>query len=389
MNVLHVITSFPPAYDYGGPVESSYNVAKELVGRGHEVTVFTTDVKDSESRLTGYEDPEYVDGIRVRRFRNVSNRLAWDANVSSAISIWPALRAELSDFDAVHLHEFRSIEAAITGHEAGRQDVPLVLQPRGSLPRRSKSLQKRVFDHGFGGRILESTDRIIASSRVESDQYHTTFSEVSGIPISHVPNGINPEEYRNPPEGEEFRSEHYIPEQAEVVLYLGRIHERKGIDMLIEAFSGLERDREMWLVIIGPDDGHLDTLRRLCDDLGCEHVLFLGPKYGKEKLAAYATADVFVLPSKNEYESFGNVVLEALASGTPAVTTDVSGVSEWVSDRWCRTVKPTVASIRTGIGDVLDGETGSRTEIQEYVYENFTWAAVAEQTEAVYREVMA
>lgn len=389
MKVLHVITSFPPAYDYGGPVESSYNIAKELVDRGHEVTVFTTDVKDSESRVGHYKDPEYVDGIRVRRFRNISNRLAWEANISSAIGIWPALRTELSDFDLVHLHEFRSIEAAITGHEAGRQGIPLVLQPRGSLPRRSKSMQKRIFDRIFGQRVIRSTDRLIASSQVESGQYDPTFPTVSNIPISHLPNGINPSEYADIPDPDIFRREYGVPDQAEIVLYLGRIHERKGIDLLLEAFSALDREQETLLVVVGPDDGYLDELRRLCDDLGCENVIFPGPKYGEEKLAAYATADVFVLPSENEYESFGNVVLEALASGTPAVATNVCGVSEWVSNRWCHTVEPTMASIRDGIEDVLDRQPFSSDEIREYVYENFTWATVVEQTEAVYQEMSA
>lgn len=387
MKVLQLLTSFPPAYAYGGPVASSYHISKSLVKRGHDVSVFTTDVYNSESRLTGYDDPEIRDGIRIRRFKNISNRLAWTANVSTAVGIWPALRTEVSEFDLVHLHEFRSIEAAIASHEAVRQDVPIVLQPRGSLPRTSKGLQKEIFDQLFGQRIINSADRIIASSHVESEQYSKVFPAIRHKPLSHVPNGIDPTEYSNLPEAGQFRNRLGIAETANIILYVGRIHERKGIDHLIQAFSKLTLSDPCFLVIVGPDDGHLKYLQELQDELGCENILFPGPQYEEEKLAAYVDADVFVLPSKNEYESFGNVVIEALACGTPAVMTDTCGVSEWVNHESCRSVAPTPSSLCNGIESVLN-DSSSAKSLSQYAREHFTWDAVAEDTEAIYKEVV-
>lgn len=388
MKILHVLSSFPPAYAYGGPVESSYNLSKNLVDHGHEVSVFTTDVYDADSRLTDYRDPEFKDGIRVRRFRNLSNRLAWSANISTAIGIWPALRTEMNDFDIVHLHEFRSFEAAIASYEASRQDIPLVLQPRGSVPRTSKGFQKATFDRLMGKDIIENADRIIASSTVESSQYSKAFSVIQSKPLSQVPNGIDGSEYRSLPENGQFRTEYGISDDSDLILYLGRIHERKGIDTLIRAFAEMDSTHNRHLVIVGPDDGYLNSLQQLQNELGCDNVLFPGPKYGRAKLAAYVDADVFVLPSKNKYESFGNVVIEAMACGTPAITTNVCGVSEWLEHECCFTVNPDQESIQKGIETSLQQTSQSSTLIQKYVRENFTWDAVAEDTEEVYEEVL-
>jgi glycosyltransferase involved in cell wall biosynthesis len=386
MKILHVVSSFPPAYAYGGPVESSYKIAKNLVNQGHEVTVFTTDVHNATSRYKDYTNPEYMDGIRVFRFRNTSNKLAWNVNISTAVGIWPALRTELSEFDLVHLHEFRSVESAITSFEASRQGVPIILQPRGSIPRKSKSTQKQIFDQVFGKRIMRAADHLIASSSIESSQYTEVFPFTKDKPISHVPNGIDRDEYNLLPEEGRSRKDLGISKESELILYLGRIHERKGIDLLIHAFANMNADCERHLAVVGPNDGFLEQLQEIQQELGCENIHFPGPRYGEEKLTTYVDADVFVLPSKNEYESFGNVVLEAMACGTPVVCTDVCGVSEWIEHEDCQVCKPSSGSLSEAIKTLLES-TSDPTSLREYVHENFSWEAVAEETEDVYEEV--
>jgi len=385
MNILQVITSFPPAYAYGGPVESSYNISKSLVKRGHDVSVFTTDVYNSDSRLTGYDDPEIREGIRIRRFKNISNHLAWTANISTAVGMWPALRTEIEKFDIVHLHEFRSIEAALTSYEAVRQNVPIVLQPRGSLARISKGIQKTIFDRLFGYRIVSAANQIIASSRVESAQYSEVLPKICNKPLSYVPNGIDQSTYAKLPEERQFREKYNISSSSNMILYLGRVHKGKGIDTLVRAFSDLELEQKCYLVIVGPDDGYLSQLKKLRDEFNCDNILFPGPKYGDEKLAAYLDADVFVLPSN--YDSFGNVVIEAMACGTPTVTTDACGVSEWVDHESHRSVASTPQGLRTGIESILENSY-SPSSIRQYIWGNFAWKAVATDMEDIYKEVV-
>lgn len=388
MNILQVVTSFPPAYAYGGGAKSSYKLSKALIELGHDVTVFTTDAYDESSRVEWESNPSFLDGIRIFRHRNISNRLAWHANMSSAFGISLSLRRYIEEFDVVHIHEIRSIEAALTWWFCKKTDTPLVVQPRGSAPRTVKSIEKKVFDTLLGKRILSGADRIIASSEIESKQIQPNFPDIDLASISRIPNGIDYSEYSQLPAKGSFRDTYSIKENEPVILFLSRIHERKGADMLIEAFDSLSIDAT--LVIAGPDDGYLDKLSQLVSNRGLEQrVRFTGPLYDSDKLAAYQDADVFVLPSKNRYESFGNVVIEALACGTPAVVTNVCGVSEWLNIDCTATVEPSVNGIATGIQRILrqhpDGQCDSG---YEYIKEAFSWESIAKQTALVYSDIV-
>lgn len=388
MKILQVISSFPPAYAYGGPVKSAYKLSQALVNRGHDVTVFTTDVKDENSRVDIDENPTTIDGIEVYRFRNLSNSLAWRLRITTAIGIGRGLHERLTDFDVVHLHEYRSFEAYLTYWYATKNDVPYVLQPRGSLPRRSRTLQKRLFDTVFGKPILQEADALIASSQTESSQYKE-FVPGSELSVEHVPNGIDLDDFQLFPDAGTFRTKYSIEQDTSLVLFLSRLHKRKGADLLVSAFDEV---RDLWedtlLVLVGPDEGHRSGLERQVHDAGLEkNVLFTGPLYGDDKLAAYRDADVFVLPSKDRYESFGNVVLEALACGTPTVVTEVCGVAEYVPERFSTVVEPTKSAIAQGIGDILRDSSVNSDLMTSFLKSELSWAAVAERTESVYRSL--
>jgi glycosyltransferase involved in cell wall biosynthesis len=105
------------------------------------------------------------------------------------------------------------------------------------------------------------------------------------------------------------------------LLFVGRIHPKKGVITLLRAWHAVaHRFRDWELHIVGPDDGgHLTVVRELASELGLERLAFHGPLYGVNKLNAFRTADLFVLPTHSE--NFGISVAEALAAGTPAVVT--------------------------------------------------------------------
>lgn len=328
MKILQVISSFPPAYAYGGPAKVAYDISKELVKRGHEVTVYTTDVLDSQSRLTYDENPMWMDGIEVHHFKNVSNKLA-SKNYAMAPMMALALNKSIKDFDVIHLQDFRTFQAVFVQKYAKKHGVPYVLQPRGTIPTDSKSNQKKTFDYFFGNSIIKNASKIIASSKFESDHYLDVFPNLKNKKIIHIPNGVDFKIYQNLPKKGEFKNKHSIDDEK-LILFLSRIHEIKGADILIEAFSKLKNEfKSIKLVIAGPDEGYSDKLKQLTIKLDIESsVIFTGPLYEKDKLEAYVDADVFVLPS--HYESFGNVVLEAMACGAPVIVTNNCGISEWI-----------------------------------------------------------
>lgn len=385
MKILQAITSFPPAYAYGGPVQSAYHISTYLADQGHEVTVYTTDVLDSNSRLQFDENPTSMDGVKIRRFRNISNTLAYKYNIDSAPQMGIALKRHIHEFDVVHLHDLRSIQAILVSLISNVNHVPVVIQPRGTVPRESKYLQKKTFDLAFGESIVNNATRIIASSKIESDQYSEVFPNIDNRKIVHVQNGIDPKEYQDlPPQGQ-FRSEYSIDPDKFIILFLSRIHKRKGLDILVEAFHRLKNEVNMVkLVIAGPDDGYLRQTKALVNEMGVDSdVIFTGPLFEEDKLSAYTDANVFVLPSKNRYESFGNVVIEALACEVPVVLTNVCGVSEWVDQSSCNIVKPKADDLYRGIKSVIETPPSIS---QKNIFNKFSWTIITEKLEKIYKE---
>jgi len=383
MNILHVCGSFPPAYAYGGPPRSIHHLTSSLADRGHDVTVYTTDAKDEHNRVDIERNPILLNGVEVHRFRNVSNQLAW-RNIQIPPTMISTLLRNISEFDVVHSHEFRSPPMVFAHIAAKRAGVPHAHQPRGSVPRYDLRYLKWTFDMIIGKRIVHEADQLISSSRTESANYSNVFSGLSQEKIRSIPNGISSESYQNLPESGMFRRTYGIDSEERIILFLSRLHPRKGGDLLIDAVGELPLEN-LRLVFVGPDEGARHDWESLAQSAGiADRTLFVGPLYDIEKLRAYRDADVFVLPSKNDYESFGNVVLEAMACGTPVVVTNVCGISEWLDHDSCRTVEPTSQAIGGGLESTLNKEPSSFESIRQYVLTNFRWEAIAEDTESMY-----
>jgi glycosyltransferase involved in cell wall biosynthesis len=332
-----------------------------------------------------------VDGIKTYYFRNLSSYLAREMVLPIPYYLPIVARKEIRDFDIIHIHELRTVLAVIVRYYANKYGIPYILQPRGSVPTIGKSKQKKLFDILFGRAIIRDATKIIASSKIESDQYRDVFPKLKDEKIVHMPNGIDLETYQNLPQKGEFKKKYSINADEKIILFLSRIHERKGADTLIEAFTKLKSEFEnAKLVIAGPDEGYLDKLKLIVSKLNIESdVIFPGPLYEKDKLEAYVDAGVFVLPSKNRYESFGNVVLEACACGTPVIVTNNCGVSEWINNEVGYVVEYDKDQLRDAIFKILSDE-GLRKRFGEegkkLVMEEFGWDGIVRKIEGVYED---
>lgn len=328
MKILQLNPAFYPAFAYGGTVNVSYNLAKALAKQGHDVTVFTSDTIDKRTR----QKDLYVEheGIKIHYFRNVSNLLAWHRYL-----LYPglirALRDHIQEFDIVHLHGTRNFQNIVAAHYANKFGIPYVVQPHGSLPLHfGKQNLKRIFDMAWGDKILQNAEGIIALTPLEAEQ--VVKSGVNEDRVHIIANGIDLSQYENVPLHGEFRALHNIPSETYVILFLGRLHPIKGVDLLIRAFEIVSKEIENCvLVVAGPDDGSLSELKALAEELHlCEKVLFTGPLYGKDKFAAYCDSDIYVLPSY--YETFPTTVLEAWAFKKPVIVTENCGIKDLVHD---------------------------------------------------------
>ena len=380
MKILQVVQFFSP--NHGGSARSSYEISKQLQKKGHEVTVLTTDFQITNDFI------DSLDGVEVIPFHcqlNIGGLL-----ISSSMNEY--LKENIDKFDMIHMHNFRTYQNIVVHYYAKKHGIPYIVQPRGSIPTIRKSKQKKLFDMLFGHAIIKDARKIIASSKIESNQFWDVFPDLNNEIVVHIPNGINLETYQNLPIKGKFKKRYSINTNEKIILFLSRIHERKGADGLIEAFSGLKNKLEnVKLVIAGPDEGYLDNLKSIVSKLDIEEkVIFPGPLYEKDKLEAYVDADVFVLPSKDRYESFGNVVLEACACGTPVIVTNNCGISEWITDDVGYVVEYDKDQITNAIYEILvNAELSSSYKRNRKDFINyFIWDDIVTKIENAYLECL-
>lgn len=359
-----------------------HELSKQLVKRGHEVAVWTTDALNAKNRIA--QRNEILHGIKVRRFKNFSNSLAYRYNISSPIGMTLALN-DLKGYDIIHIHEYRVLQNAFIRGYAKKHGVPYVLQAHGSLGTFfQKGWLKRIFDKLWGYRILRDAAKVIALTQTEAERYKSM--GVSNDKIEIVPNGIDLSEFENMPQRGEFRRKYGLDDNERIVLYLGRIHQTKGVDLLARAFVKLPKEvGGAKLVIVGPDDGYLPALKRLLEELRIQDkVLLTGPVYGRDKLRAYVDADVFVTPS---FYGFPVTFTEACATGTPIVTTERWDYLDWLDGQIGYVTPYDEKELTKAITTIL-GNRGLAEQFgangRQIVKDRFNWVSIAEQIEQIY-----
>jgi glycosyltransferase involved in cell wall biosynthesis len=366
----------------GGSAIVPYQLAKHLVRKGHKVFIFTSNFGRN---LAKFDDENELVIIESKIKLKMAN-----------ILYTPSLKFDLEnsdELDILHFHNFRTYQNYVAYNYAKTTNMPYILQAHGSIPRLGKSILKLIYDIFFGYQLLRDATKVIALSHVEAEQYRAM-----GVPeekIAIIPNGIDLSEYVNLPPKGAFKKKFNIPEDGKIILYLGRIHKIKGIDILIKAYAYMRNKmnlRDIVLVIAGPDDGYLNEAKRLAQALDVSnHVLFTGPLYGEDKMAAYIDSEVYVLPSR--YETFPMAILEAYACGKPVVASEVGGLRDLVKNGETGLLfKPEdVKQLAERISNILNDdkmaeEMGLRG--RNFVEEDFTIEKIIEKLEKLYEEVV-
>lgn len=374
LKILQVTNVLSPVH--GGSADVAYRLSKELAKRGHEVTIYTSDHE------LGQEHIDSIPGVRVYAARTWLSSV----NLFLAPGIIKKAKEETRHFDIIHMHGYRTFQNIVVAHYARKYNIPYVLQAHGSLTTFfHHGWLKRIFDVLWGYRILQEASKVIAVAGIEVEHYKKMRIDENKIEI--IPNGIDLSEFDNLPGKGIFRRKYGLDDKQKIILYLGRIHQIKGLDLLAKAYSGIARSLpDTKLVIAGPDTGYLSYLKKLVADLGIsDRVLFTGPLFGQEKLQAYVDADVYTLPSS--YEIFGITILEALACGTPVVVTDRCGIADIINQQVGLVVPYDTDRLRDAILKMLidhkiRGQFGQNGKL--LVREQFGWEKIAEQFEHVY-----
>lgn len=396
MKILMMNATFVPR-KFGGATMFSYNLAKSLVRRKHEVTVYTTDVNDRYSRLSDVYGVKDVEGIKTHYFRNLNNLLASDYRLFLPIGMISstkreAIKKDIVNVDVIHLHDFRNFQTIIVHYYTKRYAIPYVLDAHGSTPRMTemkrdfKWLFRWLFDIVFGNRILKGACRCIAETEVGVNEYKELGVNQDKIVLITPPFSI--EEFSHLPPPDIFRQKYNIKEKH-IVVFLGRIHHIKGIDFLVESFNELIQDRnDVILVVVGPDDGYKSALEELIDKLNLsDKILFTGILSGDDKLSALVDADVLVQTSR--YEQGAWAPFEAILCNTPIIVSSNSGAGEDVKkiDAGYLVEWGNKKELEDAMQKILDDPTEAMVKTQkakEYIIKNLSMEKNVEKYEKVY-----
>jgi len=395
MNILQITYIYPPESNItDGITRVAHDISKELSKRGHKVTVYTSDIlnlydKRSRSNIRN----KVIENVNVHYFRSVVGRKTFFITPK----IITSLKKNIKEFDIIHLHDVRTFQAIITYLFAKAKKIPYVFQSHGAffhpLPTSKVNKIGRLFlDKIISERIVKKAKKIITTSGIESKIYHEW--GVSKDKIIKIPNGIDLSQYKKLPPSGSFKKKYGIEDNKKVILYLARVHRSKGPDILVKSFALLMKERnlkDIILVMIGPDDGFLSTVKSLITRLGLNsNVMITGPVPKEDKIAAYVDAKIYVLPSR--YEPFGISLLEAYACGVPVVASRTGGPSELVIDGVTGILfKPCdIKQLERAISTLLENDKTDEMGFQakRYVEENFSIEKVVDRLESLYSDVV-
>ncbi len=318
MKIVHSIKTLD--FSDGGPVRAIIDLSTKLAERGHEVTIITLDDCDApaEWRSNPKSNPRTIE-LGPMAMKGTCLSAAQKAKVNAA----------LDEADLVHVHAIWEPLTLRVAAIARKRKLPYTISLRGMLDdwcMDQRRFKKLIYLRVGGTKMLNSAVAIHCTADGEREQSQKWFPKAPGIVI---PNLLNLEPFETMPGAELARSKFPMFDTGDpVLLYLSRLHYKKGVEHLIEAIKILkDSGNPHRLLVVGDGDKEYEnSLKDLVSNLELsEYVFFPGLVVGDEKVSLYQAADLFVLPTSQE--NFGFVLYESLAAGTTLVTT--KGVDTW------------------------------------------------------------
>lgn len=391
MKILQIIPYFN--WSYGGPVKVVYELSKELARRGHEVTIYTTDVVMDNTEIDDIINFEN-ENIKVEYFKSFNNWVSNNLKAHFSEEMRIAIKNNIRNFDIVHLHEFRSIPNIYSRYYAHKYKIPYILQSHGTVPLKIGhqnpiyTFYKYLYDLFIGRTIVNDAFTVIAVSKEEFDNY-IKFG-VNKDKIALIYNGIDIEPFKKNLRKGKFKEKYDI--DGDMLLYLGRIDKTKGIEFIIKAFKLLlNKKKDIKLVIAGAGNGYSKTIKNLVNDLELQNdVLFTGFLDENEKLNAYYDAEIFLNPVLY-MGGVGITPLEAILCNTPLIVTEECG--EIVKKANCGFFVKygDILDLVSKINFILDNPKKGQIEVENgknYINTHLKWDIVAGKFEKIFDEIV-
>jgi glycosyltransferase involved in cell wall biosynthesis len=343
LRVLHVIPSVSPRS--GGPSVALPLIVRALKQAGTRVEVATTDDDGPGARLdVPLNQPVENEGTRYFYFRRQTEFYKY----SRPFHRWLSRCA--SNYDLIHVHGLFSYTSVCASRIAKRRAVPYIVRPLGVLNRwgmeNRRPWLKRLSFHFIEKPILRHAAAMHYTSQQECQE-----AEAAGAtaPAFVCPLGLDLAPFQNLPGPDLFLKRWPKAADRDVVLFLSRLDQKKGLDLLLDAFEQARPGHPRAILVIAGsgESAFVKGLRERVEKLGLNNdVIWTSFLDGLDKLSALAAAKVFALTSYSE--NFGIAVAEALAAGVPTLITKEVGVADDVQ--------------RAGAGMVVSAEAGAVAE---------------------------
>jgi glycosyltransferase involved in cell wall biosynthesis len=342
MKILHIVPSYKPAYIYGGPIESVARLCEGLVAAGHAVHVYTTTANGTSELDVEPNSTTNVDGVQVTYFKRITKD---PTHISPAL--WKQLYITANEYDVIHIHSWWNILVMVAAKICLLKGANVIVAPRGMLSHyifNSGSSKAKKLIHGlFGSKLLQKC-YFHATAEAEYMECKLLIPNWKGFvlpniialpdaPIIHRPNKVF------------------------TLVFLSRVHPKKGLELLFKAISQLQFDVVLKIAGDGEEE-YIAQLKQLALQLNIGNkVQWLGWKKREEKFDELMQADLFVLVSLNE--NFANVVVEALHMGTAVLVSEDVALASFVK-------KQDVGFVSTlQIESIIENLTAAHTQTEK------------------------
>tara|TARA_B100001769_G_scaffold46547_2_gene33096 strand:- start:149 stop:1291 length:1143 start_codon:yes stop_codon:yes gene_type:complete len=318
MKILHAFIFFSIKHA-GGTSDLMYKIVKAQNKAGLSPIILSGDYKFDHGLAKKLEG---VDFIICKSF---FDKLGFSIMPSM---VWKLIKVS-KDIDVVHMHVFRTFQNVILYFFCKIYSIPYVMDAHGAVPyHENKRFLKKIFDFVIGKRILRDAKVLVAETDVGRQEYIEIMPELDKNEIIILSPPFDTDEFIDLPQRGEFRKKFNLGSERKIVMFLGRIHYIKGNDFLIKGFAeALKKRDDLFLVLVGPDDGHMKECKDLVNNLGINNqVLFTGFLGGEHKNSALVDAEIVVQLSRFEQGAWAP--LEGVLCKTPIIVTADTGTGE-------------------------------------------------------------
>lgn len=329
MKILTIAPAHLQAYKIGGPIASIASMNKGLlnVDDNMSIDVLSTSYGLDTDKNVNYAEWEDVDSLstyRVKYFKYYGY-----GNLTFSPALFIEAKSILKEYDLVVLQGVWNFPFFAVAYLAKKYNIPYIIVPRGTLYKETWEMKSKLYKDILYNLVIKKMLLNAASIQFTTlDEKNSVLKYLNIDLVNYIiPNSIDLSKYLELPEKNEFLNKNEFLKGKKIILFFGRITQKKGLDILIESLNLLKEQRQDFILLIaGPDSqGYWASIEKQVKDYSLSsYVKYIGMLEGKDKLRILVDTNIFILPSYSE--NFGMSVVEAMSAGLPVIISNKVGI---------------------------------------------------------------